>query len=253
MTHDRKSGGGRTPERNELERLLAEADPELLAEQVGRVLLDDPDWLARQDERFLRWLANEARARTRPRRRAECDAEFEARGAEFRARVEAKRLRVLRREAAEPAEPDERAAAHASDVQALAAVRRGGPVPLMDLGIAAGVGRELWHEPVEQFVMLPQEVPDGRYVALRIVGDSMVPLMHSGDTVLVRLGTDVAKDTVIVARHPDDGYVCKRVEKIGRRDVLLASLNPAFGTVTIPRDERLIVGTVRAAWRVREA
>jgi phage repressor protein C with HTH and peptisase S24 domain len=248
MTHDRRTGGGRTSERNELERLLAEADPELLAEQVGRVLLDDPDWLARQDERFLRWLADEARARTRPRRRAESDAEFEARGAEFRARVEAKRLRVLRPDAAEPAEPDERMAAHASDVQALAAAKRGGPVPLVDLGIAAGVGRELWHEPVEQFVMLPQEVPDGRYVALRIVGDSMVPLMHSGDTVLVRLGTDVAKDTVIVARHPDDGYVCKRVARVRRDRLELASLAPGRPPVVVPRQAELIVGTVVLVW-----
>ena len=248
MTHDRRSGGERTPERNELERLLAEADPELLAEQVGRVLLDDPDWLARQDERFLRWLADEARARTRPRRRAESDAEFEARGADFRARVEAKRLKVVRRGASEPAEPDDRAAAHASDVHALAAAKRGGPVPLVDLGIAAGVGRELWQEPVEQFVMLPQEVPDGRYVALRIVGDSMVPLMHSGDTVLVRLGADVAKDTVIVARHPDDGYVCKRVARVRRDRLELASLAPGRPPVVVPRQAELIVGTVVLVW-----
>jgi SOS-response transcriptional repressor LexA len=54
---------------------------------------------------------------------------------------------------------------------------------------------------------------------------------------------------VVVARHPDDGYVCKRVEKIGRRTIHLASLNPEHGAVTIPRDERLIVGTVRLVWR----
>lgn len=54
---------------------------------------------------------------------------------------------------------------------------------------------------------------------------------------------------MIVARHPDDGYICKRLEKIGRRVIHLASLDPAYGTVTIPRDERLIVGTVRLVWR----
>jgi hypothetical protein len=42
------------------------------------------------------------------------------------------------------------------------------------------------------------------------------------------------------------------VERIGRRDVLLASLNRACGDVTISRDERLVVGTVRAAWSAGE-
>jgi phage repressor protein C with HTH and peptisase S24 domain len=100
--------------------------------------------------------------------------------------------------------------------------------------------------------VLPDGVPRMRALALRISGESMVPLLHHGDTVLVELGTPVTKGCVVVARHPDDGYVCKRVHRVGRREVELASLNPAFGAVTIPRDERLVVGTVRAAWTARE-
>jgi phage repressor protein C with HTH and peptisase S24 domain len=97
-------------------------------------------------------------------------------------------------------------------------------------------------------------VPRVRALALRISGESMHPLLHDGDTVLIELGAALAKGRVVVARHPDDGYVCKRVERIGRREVVLASLNPVCAGVTIPRDERLIVGTVRLAWRgAREA
>ena len=72
--------------------------------------------------------------------------------------------------------------------------------------------------------------------------------MHDGDTVLVELTPALVRGRIVIARHPEDGYVCKRVERIGRRDVLLASLNRECGDVTIPRDERLVVGTVRMAW-----
>ena len=121
-------------------------------------------------------------------------------------------------------------------------------VPVVELGIAAGVGRELWDEPAEAWVELPNDTPAGEYVALRIVGDSMAPLMHTGDTVLVRRGADVKRDTVIVARHPDDGYVCKRVSRVRRTSIELASLAPGRPPIAIQRDARLVVGTVMLVW-----
>lgn len=243
MTHDHRA---RPPMlENELAALLACADAALFAEIVGHTLLEDAELLARQDDRFLRWLAEELR--DRERRSRATDAAFEARGAEFRARVEARRLRVLRRGAAELTMPSA-SAAGITDLQSLVATRRESPVPVVELGIAAGIGRELWNEPVERFVCLPREVPDGRYVALRVVGDSMAPLMHSGDTVLVRLGADVGRETVIVARHPDDGYVCKRVSRVLRDRLELASLEPERPLIVVPRQPELIVGTVVLVW-----
>jgi SOS-response transcriptional repressor LexA len=66
--------------------------------------------------------------------------------------------------------------------------------------------------------------------------------------VLVRRGGDVQRDTVVVARHPDDGYVCKRVRRIRREAIELASLAPGRPAIVIPRDPRLIVGTVMLVW-----
>jgi len=127
--------------------------------------------------------------------------------------------------------------------------REAGAVPLLALSAAAGLGRALWDEAVEDWMVLPEHMPRMRAIALRISGESMLPLLHDGDTVLVELGCTLTMGQVVVARHPDDGYVCKRVERIGRREVVLASLNPVCGTLTIPRDDSLIVGTVRLAWR----
>jgi phage repressor protein C with HTH and peptisase S24 domain len=119
---------------------------------------------------------------------------------------------------------------------------------VVELGIAAGVGRELWDEPVQSWVELPPDVPPGKYVALKIVGESMAPLMHTGDTVLVRIGADVKRDTVVVARHPEDGYVCKRVSRVRRDAIELSSLDPGRPIITIPRDPSLMVGTVVLVW-----
>jgi phage repressor protein C with HTH and peptisase S24 domain len=124
-------------------------------------------------------------------------------------------------------------------------------VPVVELGVAAGPGRELWDEPAARWIELPDELPASRYVALRVVGTSMAPMLRSGDVVLVRAdarGREPRAGRVVVARHPDDGYLCKRVEAVGPRRLVLASLEPGHAPVELPRDPSLVVGTVVAAW-----
>ena len=215
-------------------------DPERLAELLGRELTRDPAHPLWRDERFLAWLAADAREEHERTHRLS-DEEFRRRGEEFMARAQARKLGIVRE-------------------GELAVVRRGetgggrpravreGPVPIVELGIAAGVGRELWDEPVSAWVEMPPNMPVGEYVALRIIGDSMAPLMHTGDTVLVRVGSDVRRDSVIVARHPDDGYVCKRVSRIRRDAIELSSLEPGRPRIVIPREPSSVVGTVILVW-----
>lgn len=204
-----------------------------LAETIGRALMRDPDHPSWSDTRFLEWLAADARDEGHHRRRRLARAARSS-GDELIARAQARRLRV-----GQAGNPSLLSAA-------VAPARR--CVPVVELGIAAGIGRELWDEPTEAWVEVPNDVPSGEYVALRIVGDSMAPLMHTGDTVLVRRGGDVKRDTVIVARHPDDGYVCKRVSRVRRTSIELASLAPDRPAIAIPRDARLVVGTVMLVW-----
>ena len=203
------------------------------AESIGRALLGDPMHPAWSDPRFVEWVASEAREGARRSWRVGA-AERRARGEAMMARAQARRLRVAQ-------------AGNAPIVDAvnIAELRR---APVVELGIAAGVGRELWDEPAEAWVEVPHDAPAGDYLALRIVGDSMSPLMHTGDTVLVRRGGEVQRDTVVVARHPDDGYVCKRVRRIRREAIELVSLAPGRPAIVIPRDPRLIVGTVMLVW-----
>lgn len=221
---------------------LGELDAELLTEILGRELTRNPDHPIWNDERFLTWLGAQAREEYERRHRL-TDAEFRRSGAEFMARAHARRLRVAYGGAA----------VHVRQPRSAGAARlprpvRSGPVPMVELGIAAGVGRELWDEPVSSWVEMPAHMPPGEYVALKIIGNSMAPLMHTGDTVLVKVGSQVQRDTVIVARHPDDGYVCKRVFRVRRGTIELSSIERGRPLIVIPRDPACIVGTVVLVW-----
>ena len=190
----------------------------------------DPDSAATQNEHLLQWQAAEARRR---KEADDIDGSHRDRVSALARRIEAAawstRMPVLRRQGPPP-------------------LCAGSETPNIDLGVAAGVGRDLWDEPCDSWIELPEEMPQGRYLGLGVSGDSMEPLMHSGDTILVRVGSEVQPDTVIVARHPEDGYVVKRVARLTPTTIHLAALNPGYPPISIPRDSSLIVGTVVMRW-----
>lgn len=176
-----------------------------------------------------------------------------ARWSEARVRAVARRVRAFAMAERMPLRaegrlPEQRPASAAALSVAVERAAEHGCAPMLDLAAAAGAGRELWDAECESWVELPSDLPRARYVALRVSGESMAPLMHSGDVVLVQLGTPLARDTVIVARRPGEGYVVKRVGRLRRATIELLSLNPDFPPIIIPRDERLIVGKVVMRW-----
>jgi hypothetical protein len=120
--------------------------------------------------------------------------------------------------------------------------------PQLDLGVAAGIGRDLWDESCDVWVRVPDDAPAGQYVSLSVVGESMDPLLHTGDSVLVRVDPHVVRDTVVLAKIPDAGYVVKRVGKVTRSRLELLSLNPDFPPITISRDDHTVFGTVILRW-----
>ena len=129
-----------------------------------------------------------------------------------------------------------------------AAARNRSAAPLAELGVAAGTGRELFDEPCDAWVALPDGLPAARYVALRVVGDSMTPLLHSGDVVLVDLDATVPPGAVAVARHPDHGSVVKRVLRADGGALRLVSLNPAYPPLELPPGAGALLGPVVVRW-----
>ncbi|MDQ6829188.1 MAG: S24 family peptidase [Gemmatimonadota bacterium] len=206
--------------------LVGEWRPSSLTSEIP-----DP-MLAAAQERFYDWLAHDLRLRQGSAERVRAVRRAHIFADRMFAKTIAVRLGV--RCAVSPVEPVPSAL---DRMQA----------PLVELAVAAGTGRELWDQECESWVDVPADMPSGRYVALRVAGDSMTPLLHSGDTVLVKLGADVARDTVVVARC-DDGYVVKRVGRIVRQEMELVSLNPAFPSMRVRREEGTVLGTVMLRW-----
>jgi len=225
------------------ERLATIRGQQLLAELAARAEMERRDSPYYTDPRVIGWLAREMDS---PHRSSDgwSRERIQAAASRLRAKVEAARLKV--RLAGAP--PVERAPVAGMIADVLDAARAQHFAPQLELGAAAGVGRDLWDEPCEQWVRVPDDAPVGSYVSLRVVGESMDPLLHTGDSVLVQVGAAVARDTVVLARVPDAGYVVKRVGRVTRSELELQSLNDAFPTIVVPRDERTVVGTVVLRW-----
>lgn len=238
------SGAEEFDELTDAERSEAEWETDLLIALYGAWQARRPDSPTHNDPRLLEWLARDLRAP------AHSDVDLsEDELAKFvlqvQTRAAALRSEVTCHDAAVPRELltiPEVVTELVTDCPARHAA------PDVDLAVAAGAGRDLWDAECEAVVPLPDELPRGRYLALRVAGDSMQPLLHTGDTVLVKLGHEVERDAIVVARVADGGYVVKRVGRVTRRTIELCSLNPAYAPIGIPQDRRAIVGRVVLRW-----
>jgi phage repressor protein C with HTH and peptisase S24 domain len=89
-------------------------------------------------------------------------------------------------------------------------------------------------------------LPSARYVALRVAGDSMVPVLSPREVILIELDASPRVDDLVVARLPDRGHVVKRVASMKGSTIELASFNPEYESIFVARDPSPVVGTVIA-------
>ena len=211
---------------------------------VARVEMRKPESSFYGDHRFIASMAADMRARADMTDRDD-DPELDA----IACRVYENVLARLLGDHLAGQRPSERNAAVAAPAAvAIAEARVARCAPRYDLSIAAGPGRELWDEPCASWIELPPDVPAGDYVALTVHGESMEPLIHSGDVVLVKLGRELLVNSLVVARAADDGYVIKRVGRVLGSRLQLDSLNPEFAPLSIPNDTSRVLGTVVLRW-----
>jgi len=214
-----------------------------LMSAVGReVELSDSE-LAYQDERFLFWLANDLRAGLDREQRStdEREAIEFARRAITRLQIRLAEKRLPRRQLRERA-----ATVNATLAHSIPAANRERCATILDLAVAAGSGRELWDEPCDRWLELPDDVPSGRYVALRVSGDSMAPVLDPREVILVQLDASPRVDDLVIARLPDHSHVVKRVASMKGSKMELASFNPEYESIYLARDPSPVVGTVIA-------
>lgn len=245
VTRTDTTGAG-TPRSREAE-IQADAILRLVCDWAFDELLpDDP-----ANVPFFEWFAKEARARQTPAERAETERharEFAKRMAKRWAREIAKTANV---EDVRDDPPRRIAPAETSTAQALEAARAERRAPYLDLAVAAGEGRELWDELCTEWIDLPEGLPPGRHLALRVSGASMTPLLHDGDTILVRVAEPAEAHEpgrVVVARRPESGYVVKKLGRVSARSLELVSLNAGFPPIRVPRRMGTILGIVVLRW-----
>ncbi len=82
--------------------------------------------------------------------------------------------------------------------------------------------------------------------AIRVVGDSMVPLLREGDDLLVDCRPGGFRDGVYVVRF-DGNLLVKRVASQGKGQFSLLSQNLAYPPISVSADEIDIIG--RVVWK----
>jgi hypothetical protein len=161
---------------------------------VGREIESEDHDLAYQDERFLLWLANDLRhgLSRDERSKDEHDAAEFARRALTRMSVRKAERMLPRRKLREHA-----ASVIATVAQAIQAASSERCATMLDLAVAAGEGREIWDEPCDRWLELPDDIPSSRYVALRVAGDSMTPVLGPREVILIHLDATPRIDDLI--------------------------------------------------------
>jgi len=215
---------------------------------VGQELDRIDDALRWQDEAMLRWLADDLQAglTTAERERLETDA------AAFADALLARRAAELARDRFPARELRYREAAVVASIgEAVPMAAAARCAAVLDLAAAAGAGRELWDEPCDTWLELPPDLDAARHVAIRVEGDSMEPVLDSGDLILVRLDAVPVVDDLVLARRPGEGFVVKRVSAITPRAVELSSFNRDYPPFTMRRGSASIIGTVIARFSTK--
>ena len=216
---------------------------EELMPAVGREIETSDDRLAYQDEKFLSWLARDLRVglTSEERSKDEREASDFARRALSRLAVRRADRILSRRQLRERTAP-----VAATIEQSLAIASKNGCATLLDLAVAAGQGREIWDEPCDRWLELPDDISPGRYVALRVAGDSMTPVLRPREVILIQLDSNPRVDDLVVARLPDQSHVVKRVASIRDERIELASFNSDYDSIFVAREPSPVVGTVIA-------
>lgn len=131
---------------------------------------------------------------------------------------------------------------------------RGGWVEVarLPLGAAAGPGAVAGEErPFDSFRfsknwLREQGLAGAQLSSIRVQGDSMEPLLHDGDEILVDRAQRALREGIHVVRL-GDALMVKRLARAGQGKAVLLSQNSAYPPIEVALDELEIVG--RVVWK----
>ncbi len=125
-------------------------------------------------------------------------------------------------------------------------------VPRLPIGAAAGFGAIAGsEEPLDSFRFSRRWLRDNgltpdQLSAIRVEGDSMEPLLHDGDEILVDRAQRTARDGIHVVRL-GDALMVKRLAAVGSGRAALISENTVYPPIEVALSDLEIVG--RVVWK----
>lgn len=93
--------------------------------------------------------------------------------------------------------------------------------------VAAGYGKEAVEEVIGQIEISPALAAKGDYFGLLIKGDSMIPTLYDGDTVIVQRVDDAESGDLVIALVNGHDATCKRLQKYAE-GIALIPQNPVY-------------------------
>ena len=107
------------------------------------------------------------------------------------------------------------------------------PFRVSEQPAAAGLGAYLGPEAFRNVSVPADRLPRGASFGVPVCGDSMEPLIHDGDKVLVRLQNTVENGEIAVCIINDEEGTIKKVQR-SREGIMLIPLNDRYNHIFIP-------------------
>jgi len=104
--------------------------------------------------------------------------------------------------------------------------RKGVPIKVYGR-VAAGVPIKMIEDIIDTEEITEEMARRGNYFGVKIKGDSMIPDIHDGDTVIVRQQEDAETGDTVIATINGDDATCKRLRKY-RDGIELVPNNPTY-------------------------
>lgn len=102
--------------------------------------------------------------------------------------------------------------------------------------VAAGYGKEAVEEVIGQIEISPALAAKGDYFGLLIKGDSMIPTLYDGDTVIVQRVDDAESGDLVIALVNGHDATCKRLQKYAE-GIALIPQNPVYEPMRFTKSE----------------
>jgi repressor LexA len=106
--------------------------------------------------------------------------------------------------------------------------------------VPAGIPLTAIEDIIDYEEITPAMASRGKYAALKIKGDSMMPLLINGDVAIIRLQEDADSEDIVIAMINGDESTCKKLKK-DTKGIWLMPLNPAYEPMFFSNKQILVM------------